>query len=67
MHLIVMADPEDLKNRIHSFTSGIRIHHLVGGLCGGVVATLVTHPFDLIKLRLAGKSPSPSRYYFGTS
>lgn len=38
----------------YSVLSGIKLRHLIGGLCGGVVATLITHPFDLIKLRLAG-------------
>lgn len=42
-------------SKSYSFSSAIRFHHLAGGLCGGVVATLITHPFDLIKLRLAGK------------
>ena len=35
--------------------SSFKVSHLVGGLCGGVTSTLITHPFDLIKLRLAGK------------
>ena len=39
--------------------SSFKVHHLVGGLCGGVAATLITHPFDLIKLRLAGKCLIP--------
>ena len=38
-----------------SFLSGIRYEHLVAGVTGGVVSTLVTHPFDLIKLRFAGE------------
>ena len=37
-----------------SFLSRIRYEHLVAGLTGGVISTLVTHPFDLIKLRFAG-------------
>ncbi len=37
-----------------SFLAGLRYQHLVAGLSGGVVSTLVTHPFDLIKLRFAG-------------
>ena len=37
------------------FWSGIRYEHLIAGVAGGVVSTLVTHPFDLIKLRFAGK------------
>jgi len=48
-------DSKAAQVREYSFYSGINVHHLIGGLCGGVVATLVTHPFDLIKIRLAGK------------
>ena len=39
-----------------SFFSGVKYEHLVAGLSGGVVSTLATHPFDLIKLRFAGGS-----------
>lgn len=39
---------------VSSFISGIKYEHLVAGIAGGVVSTLLTHPFDLIKLRLAG-------------
>ncbi len=38
-----------------SFLSGIQYEHLVAGLSGGVTATLITHPFDLLKLRFAGE------------
>ncbi|CAI8005609.1 hypothetical protein GBAR_LOCUS4317 [Geodia barretti] len=38
-----------------SFLSQLRYRHLVAGVAGGVTATLLTHPFDLIKLRLAGR------------
>ena len=38
-----------------SFFSGVKYEHLLAGLTGGVVATLATHPFDLIKLRFAGE------------
>ena len=37
-----------------TFLASIRYEYLVAGLTGGVVSTLVTHPFDLIKLRFAG-------------
>ena len=39
----------------HPFWAGIKYEHLVSGVTGGVVSTLITHPFDLIKLRLAGE------------
>ena len=39
----------------HSFLSGVKYQHLVAGLSGGVISTLATHPFDLIKLRFAGE------------
>ena len=39
----------------HSFLSGVKYEHLVAGLSGGVISTLATHPFDLIKLRFAGE------------
>ncbi len=58
----------DQGKKRHSFVSLIRIHHLLGGLCGGVTATLITHPFDLIKLRLAVHSGSKVEQrprYFG--
>ena len=38
-----------------SFMAGVKYEHLVAGVTGGVVSTLVTHPFDLIKLRFAGE------------
>ncbi|XP_003387458.1 PREDICTED: mitochondrial folate transporter/carrier-like [Amphimedon queenslandica] len=41
------------SSSFRSLLSGIRYQHLVAGLCGGVASTLVTHPFDLIKLRFA--------------
>lgn len=40
----------------YSFFSGVKYQHLVAGLSGGVVSTLATHPFDLIKLRFAGEA-----------
>ena len=43
------------RDPVPPFLSGVKLSHFFGGLCGGVVATLITHPFDLIKLRLAGE------------
>lgn len=46
----------------HSFLSGVKYEHLIAGLSGGVVSTLATHPFDLIKLRFAGRRLFASDY-----
>ena len=48
----------------HRFWSGIKHEHLVAGVSGGVVSTLLTHPFDLIKLRLAGEISTRHDLYF---
>ncbi|CAI8005608.1 Mitochondrial folate transporter/carrier [Geodia barretti] len=51
-----------------SFLSQLRYRHLVAGVAGGVTATLLTHPFDLIKLRLAvqdGKGTGERTSYRG--
>ncbi len=37
-----------------TFLSGVQYEHLIAGLTGGVLSTLITHPFDLLKLRFAG-------------
>jgi solute carrier family 25 folate transporter 32 len=44
-----------------SFLSQLRYEHLVAGVAGGVTSSLVTHPFDLIKLRLAVHDGRSSR------
>jgi len=51
-----MPEEDDERPSSGKKLSSFKIHHLVGGFCGGVTATLITHPFDLIKLRLAGES-----------
>ncbi len=37
------------------FQRAIRYEHLVAGMSGGVVSTLVLHPLDLLKVRFAGE------------
>lgn len=34
----------------------VKYEHLVAGVSGGVVSTLILHPLDLIKIRFAGES-----------
>jgi hypothetical protein len=31
-----------------------RFAHLIGGLSGGAISTLLVHPLDLLKIRFAG-------------
>jgi hypothetical protein len=33
----------------------VKYEHLVAGVSGGVVSTLVLHPLDLLKIRFAGE------------
>lgn len=44
----------EASSSVLSFLSQLRYEHLVAGTAGGVTSALVTHPLDLIKLRLAG-------------
>ncbi|RWS19065.1 mitochondrial folate transporter/carrier-like protein [Leptotrombidium deliense] len=36
-----------------SFMTHVKYEHLIAGISGGVVSTLVLHPLDLLKVRLA--------------
>jgi len=36
-----------------SFLSGVRYEHLLAGVSGGVIATCILHPLDLLKIRFA--------------
>lgn len=47
-------DIKSTKNYIANAFSNIKYEHLVAGISGGVVSTLVLHPLDLVKIRLAG-------------
>lgn len=47
---------ETILTRCRSIISQMRYEHLAAGLTGGVVSTLVLHPLDLLKIRLAGNS-----------
>lgn len=52
-HILAM-DGDGEETNAASFLLGVKYEHLLAGLCGGVFSTLITHPFDLIKLRFAG-------------
>lgn len=41
--------------RVFSKLSHYQYEHLVAGVSGGVVSTLLLHPLDLIKIRFAGE------------
>lgn len=41
--------------RVFPVFSHVKYEHLIAGLSGGVVSTLMLHPLDLIKIRFAGE------------
>ena len=41
--------------RLAATFRAVRMEHLMAGITGGVVSTLVLHPLDLLKIRFAGK------------
>ena len=50
---------DESKTRVQntlSLSSHVRWQHMVAGVMGGVVSTLVVHPLDLIKIRFQGKT-----------
>ena len=40
------------------------MEHLISGISGGTVSTLILHPLDLIKLRFAGKFIQNNKYIY---
>ena len=61
---------EQRKVQPLSFLSGVRYEHLVAGVGGGLVSTLVLHPLDLLKIRFAvhdGQPGSQRPHYAGLS
>ncbi|XP_071051619.1 solute carrier family 25 member 32-like [Onthophagus taurus] len=56
------SDKKSIKNQI---LNHIRYEHLVAGLSGGLVSTLILHPLDVIKIRFAvhdGRSGATPKY-----
>ena len=61
-----MYDSKDSKNLNNSLTnnsnlispkwfSHVKYEHLIAGISGGVISTLILQPLDLLKIRLAGE------------
>ena len=44
--------------RLAATFRSVKVEHLMAGVTGGVVSTLVLHPLDLLKIRFAGKQIS---------
>lgn len=38
-----------------SLLSHIKYEHLIAGISGGAISTLILHPLDLMKIRFAGE------------
>jgi len=49
-----------MKDKGFGWISNIRYEHLVAGVSGGVISTLVLHPLDLLKIRFAVSSTKPT-------
>jgi len=48
-----MASEQRAAPKPFTFLSGVRLEHMVAGVGGGVVATSILHPLDLLKIRFA--------------
>lgn len=44
-------------NKSLGVLSHIKYEHLVAGISGGAISTLILHPLDLMKIRFAGIVP----------
>lgn len=40
----------------NSILSHLKYQHLLAGISGGAISTLILHPLDLMKIRFAGKT-----------
>ena len=48
-----LSDEIILPGLLSTFRT-VKYEHLVAGISGGVVSTLILHPLDLLKIRFAG-------------
>ncbi|XP_071854011.1 solute carrier family 25 member 32-like isoform X2 [Apostichopus japonicus] len=58
-----MAEGQEVKKAIGSVFKQLKYEHLVAGISGGVLSTLVLHPLDLLKIRFQvndGRKERPS-------
>ena len=45
---------QSMSSTVVKWFSHIKYEHMLAGVSGGVASTLVLHPLDLLKVRLAG-------------
>jgi len=48
-----MTEVKSVKDKGFGWLSTVRYEHLIAGLSGGAVSTLILHPLDLLKIRFA--------------
>lgn len=44
-----------LDSTLLSVLKHVKYEHLIAGISGGAVSTLILHPLDLLKIRFAGR------------
>lgn len=53
-YVILMAEGQEVRKAIGSVFKQLKYEHLLAGISGGVLSTLVLHPLDLLKIRFQG-------------
>lgn len=62
-YVILMAEGQEVRKAIGSVFKQLKYEHLLAGISGGVLSTLVLHPLDLLKIRFQvndGKKERPT-------
>jgi len=59
-----MTEVKSIRDKGFGWISSLRYEHLLAGLSGGAVSTLILHPLDLLKIRFA-VSPNHKPSYGG--
>ena len=44
----------------------VQLRHMVGGMSGGVVSTLILHPLDLLKIRFAVDDGTAGKQHYNS-